>query len=39
MNPVDVITSAEWSRANNFRLDQLFNFGSTVADENGDPGV
>ena len=35
MNPVDVITSAEWSRANNFRLDQLFNYGSTVADENG----
>jgi hypothetical protein len=35
MNPVDVVTSAEWSRANNFRLDQLFNFGSTVADENG----
>ena len=35
MNPEDVITSAEWSRANNFRLDQLFNFGSTVADENG----
>ncbi|HTT90949.1 MAG TPA: hypothetical protein VMF65_15450 [Acidimicrobiales bacterium] len=36
MNPEDVITSAEWSRANNFRLDQLFNFGSTVADQNGE---
>ena len=35
MNPIDVATSAEWSRANNFRLDQLFNFGSTVADETG----
>ncbi len=36
MNPEDVITSAEWSRANNFRLDQLFNFGSTVADPDGE---
>jgi hypothetical protein len=36
MNPADVITSAEWSEANHFRLDQLFNYGSTVAYQQGD---
>ena len=35
MTPQDVITSAEWSQANNFRLDQLFNYGSTVAAQAG----
>jgi hypothetical protein len=35
MTPQDVTTSAEWSKANNFRLDQLFNFGSTVSYGNG----
>ena len=35
MNPEDVITSAEWSQANDFRLDQLFNYGSTVAYQQG----
>ena len=35
MTPEDVITAAEWSEANHFRLDQLFNFGSTVAYEQG----
>jgi hypothetical protein len=36
MTPEDVITSAEWSQANAFRLDQLFNYGSTVAAQAGD---
>ena len=36
MMPEDVITAAEWSQANNFRLDQLFNYGSTVAAQAGD---
>jgi len=36
MTPEDVITAAEWSRANNFRLDQLFNYGSAVAAQAGD---
>jgi hypothetical protein len=35
MTPADVVTSAEWSQANNFRLDQLFNYGSTVAAQAG----
>jgi hypothetical protein len=35
MNPEDVITSAQWSQANAFRLDQLFNYGSTVAYQQG----
>ena len=30
MNPSDVATSAAWENTNNFRLDQLFNFGSTT---------
>jgi hypothetical protein len=30
MNPSDVGTSSTWEAANSFRLDQLFNFGSTV---------
>jgi hypothetical protein len=36
MTPEDVITAAQWSQANNFRLDQLFNYGSTVAAQAGD---
>jgi hypothetical protein len=36
MTPEDVVTSAEWSEANHFRLDQLFNYGSTVSYEQGD---
>jgi len=36
MTPEDVVTAAEWSKANNFRLDQLFNYGSTVAAQAGD---
>ena len=36
MTPPDVITSSEWSQANHFRLDQLFNYGSTVAAQAGD---
>ncbi len=36
MTPEDVVTAAEWSQANNFRLDQLFNYGSTVAAQAGD---
>ena len=36
MTPQDVISAAEWSQANNFRLDQLFNYGSTVAAQAGD---
>ena len=36
MVPQDVISAAEWSKANNFRLDQLFNYGSTVAAQAGD---
>ena len=36
MTPQDVISAAEWSKANNFRLDQLFNYGSTVAAQAGD---
>ncbi|HXW78638.1 MAG TPA: hypothetical protein VEJ84_04020, partial [Acidimicrobiales bacterium] len=35
MSPEDVITSAQWSAANSFRFDQLFNFGSTTAYEDG----
>ena len=31
-----MISAAEWSKANNFRLDQLFNYGSTVAAQAGD---
>ncbi len=36
MQPADVIYAAQWSKANNFRLDQLFNFGNSVAAQNGD---
>ena len=36
MVPQDVVSAAEWSQANNFRLDQLFNYGSTVAAQAGD---
>ena len=35
MTPQDVVTSAEWSKFNDFRLDQLFNFGSTVEYQQG----
>jgi hypothetical protein len=38
MNPSDVGTSATWEANNNFRLDQLFNFGST-ATYTGSPAV
>ncbi len=36
MSPADVIYAAQWSAANDFRLDQLFNYGSAVAAESGD---
>jgi hypothetical protein len=36
MQPADVVYAAEWSKANNFRLDQLFNYGSSVAAQSGD---
>ena len=30
MSAADVVTSAQWSQANDFRMDQLFNFGGSV---------
>ena len=30
MSAADVITSAQWSQANDFRMDQLFNYGGSV---------
>ena len=36
MQPTDVTYAARWSQANDFRLDQLFNFGSSVAAQSGD---
>jgi hypothetical protein len=35
MQPADVMYAAQWSAANDFRLDQLFNYGSAVAAESG----
>jgi len=35
MQPADVVYAAQWSEANDFRLDQLFNYGSAVAAESG----
>ncbi len=34
--PADVTTAANWSKANNFRIDMLFNGGGSVAVANGD---
>ena len=36
MRPADVTYAAQWSKANNFRMDQLFNYGSSVAAQSGD---
>ena len=36
MQPSDVPYAADWSAANNFRMDQLFNYGSSVAAQQGD---
>ncbi|MFZ0229532.1 MAG: hypothetical protein WAL41_21885, partial [Mycobacterium sp.] len=36
MQPSDVPYSADWSEANNFRMDQLFNYGSSIAAQQGD---
>jgi len=38
MNPGDVATSTTWEAQNNFRLDQLFNYGSTVAYQTDNAG-
>jgi hypothetical protein len=35
MSPADAVYAAQWSQANNFRMDQLFNFGSSVAAQSG----
>ena len=35
MSPADVIYAAQWSKANNFRMDQLFNGGGSVAAQSG----
>jgi hypothetical protein len=36
MQPADVTYAAQWSAANHFRMDQLFNYGSSVAAQAGD---
>jgi hypothetical protein len=36
MRPSDVPYAAQWSAANGFRMDQLFNYGSSVAAQAGD---
>ena len=36
MQPSDVPYAAQWSAANHFRMDQLFNYGSSVAAQSGD---
>ena len=36
MNPDDVTYAAQWSQANDFRMDQLFNYGSSIAAQQGD---
>ena len=36
MQPADVLYAAQWSQANDFRMDQLFNYGSSVAAQHGD---
>jgi hypothetical protein len=36
MRPSDVPYAAEWSQANDFRMDQLFNYGSSIAAQSGD---
>ncbi len=36
MSPADVVYAAQWSHANDFRLDQLFNGGGSVAYQDGD---
>ena len=33
--PADVVTAAQWSKANNFRMDMLFNGGGSVQVSNG----
>ena len=38
MQPADVAYAAEWSQANGFRMDQLFNYGSSAAAQRR-PGV
>ena len=39
MSAADVVYAAQWSRANSFRLDQLFNGGGSVEYQNGDLGL
>jgi len=39
MGPADVVTAADWSIANNFRMDQLFNFGGSVEYQNCELGL
>ena len=36
MQPSDVPYAAQWSQANHFRMDQLFNYGSSIAAQSGD---
>ena len=36
MQPTDVPYAAAWSQANHFRMDQLFNYGSSIAAQSGD---
>ncbi len=36
MRPADVPYAAQWSAANGFRMDQLFNYGSSAAAQSGD---
>ncbi len=36
MQPSDVVTAAQWSQTNGFRMDQLFNYGGTVEYQNGE---
>jgi hypothetical protein len=39
MQPADVVTAANWSTANNFRMDQLFNYGGTAEYQAGELGL
>ena len=36
MRPSDVPYAAQWSQANHFRMDQLFNYASSIAAQSGD---
>ncbi len=39
MQPADVVTAAQWSEANDFRMDQLFNYGGTDEYQAGELGL